>query len=37
MFVNKDLELIDRTMAEIEEEMDKSDEELLNIFYKIGD
>ena len=37
MFVNKDLELIDKTMIEIEEEMDKYNEDLLNIFYKIED
>lgn len=37
MFVNKDLELIDKTMTEIEEEMDNSDEDLLNTFYKIED
>lgn len=35
MFKNKDIELIDKTMNEIEEEMDNSDEDLLNKFYKI--
>ncbi|HCW52560.1 MAG TPA: SMI1/KNR4 family protein [Clostridium sp.] len=37
MFENKDIELIDKTMNEIEEEMDNSDEDLLNKFYKIED
>mgnify|MGYP003437850588 CR=1 FL=1 len=36
MFENKDIELIDKTMNEIEEEMDNSsDEDLRNKFYKI--
>lgn len=37
MFENKDLELIEKTMGEIEEEMDKSDEDLLNKFYQVVD
>ena len=37
MFENKDIELIDKTMNKIEEEMDNSEEDLINVFYEIED